>query len=111
MAPFINRLAVVVALVAVIAGAFAWHAERTAVPAPAMRPAVALTQADSTVATPATLPLSASLVQLLGKTVITTVFGLVALFIVLSRRFDSETRKWAFSVLTLIAGVWLGSAA
>lgn len=111
MAPFINRLAVVVCLVAVVGGTFAWRAAARGSPnEAAIRPAAALTRADSATTTAPTTGLPAPLVQLLGKTIITTVFGLAALFVVLSRRFDSETRKWAFSVLTLIAGVWLGSA-
>ena len=36
-------------------------------------------------------------------------FCLSALYIILSERYDDETKKWAFSVLTLIAGVWIGT--
>jgi len=36
-------------------------------------------------------------------------FGLAAMFIVLSKKYDDETKKWAFSVLTLISGVWIGT--
>ena len=36
-------------------------------------------------------------------------FGLAALFIVLSKRYNEETQKWAFSTLSLLAGVWIGT--
>ncbi len=44
------------------------------------------------------------------KLIVTAVLGLAALYVVLSGEYDQETRKWAFSVLSLIAGVWIGSA-
>ncbi|MBB5394706.1 hypothetical protein [Mucilaginibacter sp. AK015] len=37
------------------------------------------------------------------------IFCCAALFVILSARYDDETRKWAFSILTLIAGVWIGT--
>jgi hypothetical protein len=37
------------------------------------------------------------------------VFGLAALFVVLSRKYNEETQKWAFSTLSLLAGVWIGT--
>jgi hypothetical protein len=111
MAHSVTRLSIAVCLVAIVAGAFAWrHATRGTQAVPSVLPTAALTRADSAAPSATAAPLPAALVQLLGKTIITAVFGLAALFVVLSRRFDSETRKWAFSVLTLIAGVWLGSA-
>lgn len=36
-------------------------------------------------------------------------FGLSALFVVLSKKYKEDTEKWAFSVLSLISGVWIGT--
>lgn len=36
-------------------------------------------------------------------------FSIAALFIILSKKYDEGTKKWAYSVLTLIAGVWIGT--
>ena len=47
---------------------------------------------------------------LLAKIIFSGIFCLAALFVVLSKKYDDETKKWAFSVLTLIAGVWIGTA-
>ncbi len=44
------------------------------------------------------------------KVIFSGIFCLAALFVVLSKKYDDETKKWAFSVLTLIAGVWIGTA-
>lgn len=43
------------------------------------------------------------------KVAFSAVFCIAALWVVLSGKYDAETKKWAFSVLTLIAGVWIGS--
>jgi hypothetical protein len=32
-----------------------------------------------------------------------------AMHVILSKKYDDETRKWAFSLLTLVAGVWVGT--
>lgn len=45
-----------------------------------------------------------------AKVIFSGIFYLAALFVVLSKKYDDETMKWAFSVLTLIAGVWIGTA-
>jgi hypothetical protein len=37
------------------------------------------------------------------------IFSGAALYIILSQKYDPETKKWAVSVLTLVAGVWIGS--
>ena len=37
------------------------------------------------------------------------VFGFAALFVVLSQKYNEETQKWAFSTLSLLAGVWIGT--
>ena len=34
---------------------------------------------------------------------------IVVIYIILSKKYYDETKKWAFSALTLIAGVWVGS--
>lgn len=44
------------------------------------------------------------------KVVFSFVFLGAALYVILSKKYDDETKKWAFSVLTLIAGIWLGTA-
>lgn len=43
------------------------------------------------------------------KVIFSGIFCIAALFVVLSKKYDDETKKWAFSVLTLIAGVWIGT--
>ncbi len=45
-----------------------------------------------------------------AKAIFSGIFCLAALFVVLSKKYDDDTKKWAFSVLTLIAGVWIGTA-
>ncbi len=47
---------------------------------------------------------------LLAKIIFSGIFCFAALFVVLSKKYDAETKKWAFSVLTLLAGVWIGTA-
>lgn len=43
------------------------------------------------------------------KIIFSGIFCLAALFVVLSNKYNEDTKKWAFSVLTLIAGVWIGT--
>ena len=44
------------------------------------------------------------------KVIFSGIFTLAGLYIVLSgNKFDAETKKWAFSVLALVTGVWIGS--
>jgi len=43
------------------------------------------------------------------KVIFSSIFCISALFVILSKKYDEETKKWAFSVLTLIAGVWIGT--
>ena len=45
----------------------------------------------------------------LGKLFFSTIFSFAALFVVLSNRYDEETKKWAFSILSLVAGIWIGT--
>lgn len=49
------------------------------------------------------------LVKLIIKFVFSMMFGGAALYVVLSRKYDGDTQKWAFSVLSLISGVWIGT--
>jgi hypothetical protein len=48
-------------------------------------------------------------IQLWAKLGFSVVFGLSALFIVLSQRYGEDATRWAFSILTLISGVWIGT--
>lgn len=43
------------------------------------------------------------------KVIFSLIFCLAALYVVLSKKFDDEKEKWAFSVLTLILGFWVGT--
>lgn len=43
------------------------------------------------------------------KMAFSIIFCFAALFIVLSNKYDENTKKWAFSVLSLIAGIWIGT--
>ncbi len=43
------------------------------------------------------------------KVAFSFIFCFSALYVVLSKSYDEETKKWAYSVLTLIAGVWIGT--
>src|SRR6266571_1705100 len=40
------------------------------------------------------------------KLAFSVVFGVAALFVVLSKKYDDKIQGWAISVLTLIGGVW-----
>ncbi len=44
------------------------------------------------------------------KIIFSAIFTVVCLYIVLSSKYDDGTKKWAFSVLSLITGVWIGAA-
>lgn len=48
-------------------------------------------------------------ITLWAKIIFSGVFCIAALFVVLSNKYNDDTKKWAFSVLTLVAGVWIGS--
>jgi len=37
------------------------------------------------------------------------VFGVCALFVILSKKYNEETQKWAFGILSLVSGVWIGT--
>ncbi len=45
----------------------------------------------------------------LVKLIASLIFMLAALFVILSKKYDEQTKKWAIGVLTLIAGVWIGT--
>ncbi|WP_430408361.1 hypothetical protein [Kordia sp.] len=40
---------------------------------------------------------------------VSLLFLIVCLFVILSKKYDDETKKWAFSMLTMIGGVWVGT--
>jgi hypothetical protein len=49
------------------------------------------------------------------KLVFSAILTLAALYVVLAQRsgkprYDPDTKKWAFSALSLISGVWIGTA-
>ena len=49
------------------------------------------------------------------KLVFSAILTLAALYVVLAQRngqprYDRDTKKWAFSALSLISGVWIGTA-
>ena len=48
-------------------------------------------------------------VILMAKLGFSLLFGLSALFVILSQKYEEDTQKWAFSVLSLISGVWIGT--
>jgi hypothetical protein len=45
------------------------------------------------------------------KVIFSGIFCVAGLFVLLSKKYDDDTKKWAVGVLTLIAGVWIGTAA
>lgn len=57
----------------------------------------------------------ASSTPLVIKLVFSAILTLAALYVVLAQRngkprYDPDTKKWAFSALSLISGVWIGTA-
>jgi hypothetical protein len=54
-------------------------------------------------------PDSNGFVILMAKLGFSLLFGLSALFVILSQKYEEDTQKWAFSVLSLISGVWIGT--
>lgn len=46
---------------------------------------------------------------LLVKFTFSLILGSAALFVILSKRYDRDTKRWAFSILTTITGVWIGT--
>jgi TolA-binding protein len=42
--------------------------------------------------------------------IITGFLGLAALVVLMSRKYDAETTKWAIGILGVVAGFWLGGA-
>jgi hypothetical protein len=82
----------------------------TAVPplaSPAPKPAAPTPSAPAPTPTPAPAPSAPAAAYM--PLVITAVFGLAALWIILSNGYkvDPEARKWAFGTLGLIVGYWL----
>ena len=54
-------------------------------------------------------PDSSGFIILIAKLGFSLLFGLSALFVILSQKYEEDTEKWAFSVLSLISGVWIGT--
>jgi hypothetical protein len=109
----ITQLTLFVVICALAGLALTWQRTARTVTAASVHAPAALILPDSLVLRALPVPPAEAadpFVKLIGKMVITSIFGIAALFVVLSRRYDTETKKWAFSILTLIAGVWLGSA-
>jgi hypothetical protein len=57
----------------------------------------------------------ASTTPLVIKLVFSAILTLAALYVILAQRngqprYDPDTKKWAFSALSLISGVWIGTA-
>ena len=58
---------------------------------------------------------ASSTTPLLIKLAFSAILTLAALYVVLAQRngkprYDPDTKKWAFSALSLISGVWIGTA-
>jgi hypothetical protein len=53
---------------------------------------------------------SLSAQKLYVKEILSAILVIAALYVILSKKYDSDTQKWAYSVLTLVAGFWLGVA-
>ncbi|MBU1009036.1 MAG: hypothetical protein KKD74_02765 [Bacteroidetes bacterium] len=47
--------------------------------------------------------------KFLFKMMLSALFTIASLYVVLSNKYDQETKKWAFSMLSLIAGIWIGT--
>jgi len=37
------------------------------------------------------------------------ILGGIALYVILTQKYNEETRRWAFSILSLVSGVWIGT--
>jgi len=48
--------------------------------------------------------------MLIIKVVFSLILTLAALYVILSKGYDEDTKKWAFSVLSLVSGLWIGTA-
>ena len=47
--------------------------------------------------------------KLIIKFIFSFMFACTALRVILSQKYDKETKSWAFSALSLISGVWIGT--
>lgn len=54
-------------------------------------------------------PFVSPIVKFWVKFGFSVVFGFCALFVILSQKYNAETQKWAFSILSLVSGVWIGT--
>lgn len=50
-------------------------------------------------------------ISMVIKGIVSFVLLLAALYVVLSKKYDEDTRKWAFSILSMVAGFWIGAGA
>lgn len=48
-------------------------------------------------------------IRFIFKVVLSLIFTIGSMYVVLSNKYDEGTKKWAFSVLSLISGIWIGS--
>jgi hypothetical protein len=60
-------------------------------------------------------PVSSTTAMFFIKLAFSAILTLAALYVVLAQRngkprYDPDTRKWAFSALSLVSGVWIGTA-
>jgi Tfp pilus assembly protein PilV len=71
----------------------------------------ALAQPATTTAAPApqSSAVDAQTIDLYMPIVITAVVGLAALYIILSKKFEADSLKWAYGILGTIVGFWLKS--
>jgi hypothetical protein len=67
--------------------------------------------APATTPTPAAQPAAsdATTIDLYMPIVVTGVIGLAALYIILSKKFEAESLKWAYGIIGTIVGFWLKS--
>jgi hypothetical protein len=64
---------------------------------------------DPTTAAPQPAASDAQTIDLYMPIVVTGIIGLAALYIILSKKFESDSLKWAYGVIGTIVGFWLKS--
>ncbi len=77
-------------------------------PMPAMADSIGIMERNMMTDQPDDIP---PIVLLYIKMGFSFLFGASALYIILSQKYNEETQKWAFSILSLISGIWLGTIA
>ncbi|HEX8649520.1 MAG TPA: hypothetical protein VF708_01670 [Pyrinomonadaceae bacterium] len=53
-------------------------------------------------------PMGESLYRFVPKLIFSTIILVAALYVILSNKYGEETQKWAFSMIGVIVGVWIG---